>query len=76
MTKLSMGIDEVPEDKDLKATPFKCVMLGDVSVGKTCIFKRYFYNTYEVAENTLSACFESKVVVCNPTGTERKKIKL
>ena len=25
------------EDADLKAIPFKIVMLGDVSVGKTCI---------------------------------------
>ena len=51
-------------------------MLGDVSVGKTCIFKRYFYDTYEIEANTLSACFESKQVVVNPDGTQRKKIKL
>ena len=71
-----MGLDELPEDSNLKAVPYKCVMLGDVSVGKTCIFKRYFYNTFEVEANTLSACFDSKQVITNPTGTERKKIKL
>ena len=76
MAKLAMGIEETPEDQKLKATSFKCVMLGDVSVGKTCIFKRYFYDTYEIEANTLSACFESKQVVVNPDGTQRKKIKL
>ena len=76
MAKLAMGIEETADDQKLKATPFKCVMLGDVSVGKTCLFKRYFYGTYEIEANTLSACFESKQVIVNPDGTQRRKIKL
>ena len=76
MNMLARGIEESPEDQKLKAVPFKVVMLGDVSVGKTCIFKRYFYDTFEIEANTLSACFESKNVVVNPDGTQRRKIKL
>ena len=76
MAKLSRGIEETEDDQKLKAIPFKCVMLGDVSVGKTCLFKRYFYGTYEIEANTLSACFESKQVIVNPDGTQRRKIKL
>ena len=74
--KLSMGIEETAEDQKLKATPFKCVMLGDASVGKTCIFHRYFNNTYGIQQNTLPACFQSKNIVVKPDASERKKIKL
>ena len=30
----------------LQATPFKVVMLGDASVGKTCLVNRFIKNTY------------------------------
>jgi len=33
----AMATGENDEDAGLKAIPFKIVMLGDVSVGKTCL---------------------------------------
>ena len=44
----AMAEGESEEDGDLKAVPFKIVMLGDVSVGKTCIVQRYVYNHYQI----------------------------
>ena len=52
-------------------------MLGDVSVGKTCIVQRYIYNQYEIQQNTLSANFASKTLVVDPPGHLHKtKVKL
>ena len=65
------------EEAGLKAIPFKVVMLGDVSVGKTCIVQRYIYNQYEIQQNTLSANFASKTLVVDPPGQFHKtKVKL
>ena len=44
----AMAEGESEEDAELRAVPFKIVMLGDVSVGKTCIVQRYIYNQFEV----------------------------
>lgn len=76
INSLASGLKEHPDDVALKAVPFKMVMLGDVSVGKTCIFKRYFYNHYGVEATTLSACLESKILIVNPDNVGRTKVKL
>ena len=42
----AMSEGQSEQDSDLKAMPYKIVMLGDVSVGKTCIVQRYIYNQF------------------------------
>ena len=42
----AMSEGQSEEDADLQAKPYKIVMLGDVSVGKTCIVQRYIYNQF------------------------------
>ena len=51
------------------ALPFKIVMLGDQSVGKTCLVNRFTRNTWKLTEPTLGqdfkavsakACFEGE----------------
>ena len=46
----------------LQATPFKVVMLGDASVGKTCLVNRFVKNTYQIYEATMAQDFQSKTV--------------
>lgn len=63
---LANGMGESPDDVNLKTISFKIVMLGDMSVGKTCIFKRYFHNSFSMEATTLAACLESKTLIVNP----------
>ena len=73
----AMAEGESEEDGDLVAVPFKIVMLGDASVGKTCIVQRYIYNQYSIQQNTLSANFASKILVVKPNGHQVKtKVKM
>jgi len=46
--------------------PFKVVMLGDVSVGKTCIVNRYIHDTFEATEATMAGSFASRILKVNP----------
>lgn len=38
---------EEEEERNLRAVPFKIVMLGNVDVGKTCIVQRYIHNHFQ-----------------------------
>ena len=40
----------------------KVVILGDVYVGKTCIFNRFVFNKYEEERTTMAASFRSKII--------------
>jgi len=42
---MRMAVTSQNSDR-LQATPFKVVMLGDASVGKTCLVNRFVKNTY------------------------------
>ena len=42
----AMADGEDEEEKNLRAVPFKIVMLGNVDVGKTCIVQRYIHNHF------------------------------
>lgn len=50
------------------AIPFKIVMLGDSSVGKTCLVNRFIKNSYFEAEPTLAQDFKSKTLEVNENG--------
>ena len=41
------------------AIPFKIVLLGDQSVGKTCLVNRYVKNTFGIVEPTLGQDFKA-----------------
>ena len=45
-----------------KAKPYKVVMLGDSSVGKTCLVNRFIKSRYQESEPTLAQDFQSKTV--------------
>ena len=45
-----------------KDLAFKVVMLGDSSVGKTCLVNRFIKQSYFESEPTLAQDFKSKVV--------------
>lgn len=49
---------------------FKIVMLGDASVGKTCLVNRFIKNSYFEAEATLAQDFKSKTVSVNKNGVQ------
>ena len=57
-------------DKD--AIPFKVVMLGDSSVGKTCLVKRFIDNTFDsMTKATIGQDFKSKSMRVNSKGVEQ-----
>lgn len=45
-----------------KEQSFKIVMLGDSSVGKTCLVNRFIKQSYFESEPTLAQDFKQKVV--------------
>jgi GTPase SAR1 family protein len=52
-------------------------MIGDKSVGKTSIVKRYTDNTFSVGtESTIGAQFTSKIIEIAPQGVLPVKVKL
>jgi GTPase SAR1 family protein len=54
-----------------KMLTFKIVMIGDKSVGKTSIVKRYTDNTFSIGtESTIGAQFTSKIVTLEPDGVQ------
>jgi len=63
-------------DSGLKAIPFKICVVGNSSVGKTCIVSRYINNRFDVVANTLSAALMTKVVTVEPPGCQKTKVKL
>ncbi|MBD3195537.1 MAG: GTP-binding protein [Candidatus Lokiarchaeota archaeon] len=55
---------------------FKLLLLGDASVGKTCMVKRYCYNVFNTGERlTIGVDFHVKTISLNYKG-EEKSIKL
>ncbi len=54
-------------DKD-SGVPFKIVMLGDVSVGKTCIVNRFLNNEFDNTSATMAASFASKTLTVKTLG--------
>ena len=50
--------------------PFKIVMLGDQSVGKTCLVNRFTRNTFGVTEPTLGQDFKAVDAKVNDDGQE------
>ena len=64
------------QDIYLKAIPFKLCMIGNASVGKTCIVERYINNKFENQPATLSAAFLTKDIVVEPEGCQRTKVKM
>ena len=46
----------------MKLPQYKIVLLGDMSVGKTCITQRFAYDIYTpFAEPTIISAFQSKL---------------
>ena len=57
-------------DKD--AIPFKVVMLGDSSVGKTCLVKRFIDNSFDsMTKATIGQDFKSKSMKVSSQGVEQ-----
>ena len=56
------------------AKPFKVVMLGDSSVGKTCLVNRFIKAKYYEAEPTLAQDFQSKTVMTSEGTNVRLQI--
>ena len=45
-----------------KLVAFKCVMLGEQSVGKTCLVNRFIKGNFAEVESTIAGDFKAKVV--------------
>ena len=45
-----------------KLIAFKCVLLGEQSVGKTCLVNRFVKGNFAEAESTIAGDFKAKVV--------------
>ena len=71
---MARGVND--SDTHLKAIPFKICIIGNSSVGKTCLVNRYINNTFAVQQNTLAAALMDKVEVVEPPGVQRTKVKL
>ena len=81
-----MDLDNIEElargttltDRDSqKAIPFKICLIGNSSVGKTCIVDRYISNEFRAdGPPSLSAAFHAKTLDVAPQGVIPTKVKL
>ena len=46
LDQMARGVND--NDTNLKAIPFKICIIGNSSVGKTCIVERYINNTFAI----------------------------
>ena len=55
---------------------FKCVLLGEAGVGKTCIVNRYIKGAYLQGEATIGSSYQSKVESVSLENQEPTNVKL
>ena len=63
-------------EANLKPIPFKICLVGNGSVGKTCIVERYINDNFAIQQNTLSAAFSTKTLTVTPRGYQTTKVKM
>ena len=67
---------EEDNEVKLKPIPFKICLVGNSSVGKTCLVERYINNNFDIQQNTLSAAFSAKTLTVTPRGSQTTKVKM
>ena len=76
LDSLARGTQLSPSNSQ-KAIPFKVCLIGNSSVGKTCIVERYVNNKFSAnSAITLAAAFNAKTLEVNPNGLPTTRVKL
>ena len=77
MEHLAMGnMSFSDESANQKPIPFKICLIGDSSVGKTCLVERYINDNFEIMQPSLSAAFHTKTLTVAPQGCTSTKVML